>query len=282
MRVNEIAAAIHRRMCEDSRFGYSWGERWGANPETWVIDGKSYTIKVGDYDCSSSVLTAWRLALSHTKYAGRLDSATYTGNMVCVFLGSGLFTWEDMDFLAESGDLYLNETDHVAMCQTQEPDVLSEFSINENGEVYGGKRGDQTGWESSVHGYYDFPWDGILHYNGKADGEVREDIRYRVSTDPDGKVWLPEMVGKYDTGGSGDDFAGEPGEPIRWVAVEGVKYRACTEDSGWLPTVDAYNVNDLDYGCAGDGSPITDFEILDDWVNCEMHKTIDTIKIWRK
>lgn len=111
---------------------------------------------------------------------------------------------------------------------------------------------------------------------------VKKDIRYRVSTDENGREWLPEMVGLKDTSGSGDDFAGIEGKPIRWIAVEGVKYRACTEDSGWLPTVDAYNVNDLDYGCAGDGSPITDFEILDDSVNCEMHKTIDTIKIWRK
>ena len=27
MRVNEIAAQIHRKMCNDERFGYSWEER---------------------------------------------------------------------------------------------------------------------------------------------------------------------------------------------------------------------------------------------------------------
>ena len=73
-----------------------------------------------------------------------------------------------MSYLAKPGDLYLNEANHVAMCQTQTPDVLSEFSWGDNG-AYGNRRGDQSGNEASVHGYYDYPWDGILHYNGKAD-----------------------------------------------------------------------------------------------------------------
>lgn len=179
MRVNEIAAAIHKRMCEDSRFGYSWEERYGAFPETWVIDGKPYEIKVGDYDCSSSCITAWQLALSHTEHAGALEGATYTGNMRSVFVGSGLFEWKSMDFLAEPGDLYLNEANHVAMCQTQYPDILSEFSSNEYGGCYGGERGDQTGWESHVAGYYDYPWDGILHYIGD-DGDEPKGKLYGI------------------------------------------------------------------------------------------------------
>lgn len=52
MRLNEIAAEIHRRMCEDDRFGYSWEERYGAVWEAWTIDGKGYRIRVDDYDCS--------------------------------------------------------------------------------------------------------------------------------------------------------------------------------------------------------------------------------------
>ncbi len=169
MRVNEIAAYIHKRMCNDDRFGYSWEERHGASYEKWKVDGKDYSISVGDYDCSSSTIDAWRTALQHTKYRGALDAAITTRNMRSVFTSSGLFTWKPMSFLAEPGDLYLNEANHVAMCQTQVPDVLSEFSWGDNG-AYGNKRGDQSGQEASVHGYYDYPWDGILHYNGKADG----------------------------------------------------------------------------------------------------------------
>lgn len=170
MRTNEVAAEIHRRMCEDDRFGYSWEERYGAEEETWTIGGMDYVICVGDYDCSSSTVTAWSLALSHTEFAGALENAMTTRDMVVVFTESGLFTWESPDFLAEPGDLYLNEENHVAMCQTQYPDVLSEFRWGDKG-AFGNKRGDQSGKEACVRGYYDYKpggWDGILHYTGIA------------------------------------------------------------------------------------------------------------------
>lgn len=171
---NLIARDIHRRMVEDSRFGYSWSERWGAIPETWTVQGQRFRIAVGDYDCSSSTITAWRKALEGTSYGGKLDRATYTGNMRSVFLASGLFEWKPMSFIAKPGDLYLNEANHVAMCCVQEGnvDTLTEFSGNEHGGAYGGRRGDQTGWEAHLANYYDYPWDGILHYNGKADSAM--------------------------------------------------------------------------------------------------------------
>ena len=190
MRINEIAAEIHKRMCEDDRFGYSWEERYGANPEAWEIDGKQYSIRVGDYDCSSSTITAWAIALRGTAYEGCLEDATYTGNMRSVFVASGLFEWMPMSFTACQGDLYLNEANHVAMCQSQEPDMLSEFSWGDNG-AYGNKRGDQSGQEASVHGFYDYPWDGILHYNGKADTvskAIDEIIDYKTIDPKTGKL----------------------------------------------------------------------------------------------
>ena len=272
---NIIARDIHRRMVDDNRFGYSWAERWGAYNEQWTVDGHTFTMSVGDYDCSSSTIQAWRKALLGTKYAGCLDGATYTGNMRSVFTKSGLFEWKPMSFLAEPGDLYLREDSHVAMCFTQYPDVLTEFCISETGGTTG-RRGDQTGGEAAVHSYYDYPWDGILHYNGKADSGGGQPapspepsgnpkaIHFRVSTDPSGRSWLPEMWGHYDTGGSSDEFAGEPGVPIRWVAIKDVKrYRVRTSMSGWLPWVSGYNVNDLDGGCAGDGSPIVALQVDD-------------------
>ena len=164
----QVAADIHKRMVNDDRFGYSWAERLGANKETWTVDGVTFPIKVGDYDCSSSCIEAWADALYGTKYSDMIRKATYTGNMRSVFVGTGLFEWKPISFIASPGDLYLNESDHVAMCQRQEPDELSEFSISETGGTTG-KRGDQTGHEAAVNPYYDYPWDGILHYNGKAD-----------------------------------------------------------------------------------------------------------------
>lgn len=166
MGLGDTAAAIHRRMCDDPRFGYSWAERWGATAESWTVGGKTFPIAVGDYDCSSSTITAWRKALTGTKYAALLDGATYTGNMRMVFLASGLFEWKPASYSAQPGDLWLNEANHVAMCQGG--GRLSEFSSSETGGIYG-VRGDQTGWESHVCGWYSYPWDGVLHYNGKAD-----------------------------------------------------------------------------------------------------------------
>lgn len=237
MRLNEIAAAIHKRMCEDDRFGYSWEERYGAVWETWTIDGKDYRIRVGDYDCSSSTITAWATALQGTPWEGALDSATYTGNMSEVFCASGLFERMGMSFLAETGDIYLNDGMHAAMCQTQYPDVLSEFSWGDNG-AYGNQRGDQSGWEAHVCAYYDYPFDCILHFVGGDPGAApsRENVapdvpdstqdlpmpRFRVAVMRDGaKEWLPWMLGTHDEGGSSDTFAGEPGCGIVDIEFEG-------------------------------------------------------------
>lgn len=188
MRVNEIAAAIHRHMCECPKHGYTQGSgRWGAGPQadcTLWLDGRKYVVPGNDFDCSSSVKKAWELALQYTEYAGCLGVdgydahgnwvSWYTGNERSGFLSTGLFDWMPMSFTADTGDLYLNERHHVAMCQTQQPDVLSEFLSNEWGGITGGSVGDQTGGESVVRAFWwpSWGWDGILHYNGKADADM--------------------------------------------------------------------------------------------------------------
>lgn len=173
----EVAARIHAAMCNDPAFGYTMDyTRWGTGGTGYLTitdGGRTYSVRRGDYDCSSSVITAWRRALEGTRYEGRLDNATYTGNMVSEFINSGLFEYKPISFKASTGDLYIAPGRHVAMCQTQVPDVLSEFSVNEKGSAYGGRVGDQTGREAYVHGYYDYPWSGILHYNGKADAKPK-------------------------------------------------------------------------------------------------------------
>lgn len=173
---NEVAAYFHRRMCEDARFGYSQGgNRWGGSTvEAWTFQGVTGRFAIGDRDCSSSVIDCWAEALRGSDYEGALDGATYTGNMRAVFVGSGLFRWHPRGdgYIAQTGDVYLNERAHTAMCQSAVPDVLSEFLINEHGGITGGQVGDQTGMESVVRPYWDFPWDGTLEYNGKADEDM--------------------------------------------------------------------------------------------------------------
>ena len=163
----DIAAQLHRNMCDHPGFGYSWAERYGG-PEivVWTVAGRSYAFNVGDYDCSSSAGTVWRKILEGTPFEGVLDGAPSTHYMKDVYLASGLFEWWDW-WDATPGDLMLNSGYHVAVAQPY--GELSEFSSNEYGGAYGGQRGDQTGWESHVCSRYNYPWDGCLHYNGGAD-----------------------------------------------------------------------------------------------------------------
>ena len=103
--------------------------------------------------------------------------------------------------------------------------ILDEFSISEAGGI-DGEPGDQTGSESSIHGFYEY-WDGILHYvggsmdgsspssalaSGESSGDDLPMPRYRVAIMRGGvKTWLPWMRGMIDEGASSDTFAGEPG-----------------------------------------------------------------------
>lgn len=208
----DVAAALHAHLCEHDWHGYDWGARWGDGEGVCqvTVGGESFEVEQGDRDCSSSVIECWREALRGTAYEGTLDGATYTGNMRSVFCASGLFEWKPMSFTAQRGDVYLNEANHTAMCQTAVPDMLSEFSINENGGCYGGKVGDQTGRESRVRAYYDYPWDGILHYNGAADATAEQ----RRFPDVSPSAWYADAVDYvadrgymtgYDGGGFGPD-----------------------------------------------------------------------------
>lgn len=172
---NEIASQLHAHLCVCPKHGYSQGTaRYGTDNycEVTCTDGVKYRLRGGDRDCSSSVCEVWQKAIANTPYAGRLDGATWTGNMRQVFVDSGLFTWHPMGdgYVAQTGDIYLNDLKHTALCQSADPDLLSEFYLSENGTIYG-QQGDQTGWESRIRAYYDFPWTGILAYNHKADTE---------------------------------------------------------------------------------------------------------------
>ena len=205
----EAAAAIHYHMVTEPEHGYTQGnERWGNDGMCKVeSQGFTFTFPSGDRDCSSSVIEAWELALSVTKFAGALNNATYTGNMLAIFSDSGLFSpWYAHEVIAERGDIYLthmeNGGQHTAMCQSSQPDMLSEFLINEFGDIVGGLLGDQTDFESVYRNYYDFPWMYILKYNGMADFDV-----------------TPKQ---------------EPGEPINDL---GFYYRVHVQDLGWLDPV---------------------------------------------
>lgn len=146
--------------------GYSQANRMGdGTTETICLsDGTTVTIAGGDRDCSSAVVTALRAVGVNT------FGASYTGNMREQLLKTGLFGWRKMGVKsAQRGDIYLNEKCHTAVCVSPygsaRGDLLAQFSISEKGTVTGTK-GDQTGRESNIKAYYNYPWDGTLYWLG--------------------------------------------------------------------------------------------------------------------
>lgn len=151
--VNKITKAekATRQMeawANDDAHGYDQIYRWGER---------------GDYDCSAAVIQAWQNAGVPVKSSG----ATYTGNMLPVFLRCGF-----VDVTASvnrstgaglsRGDVLLNTSHHTAMYCGSNKEV--EASINEKGTATGGKPGDQTGREFLIRSYRNYPWTHVLRY----------------------------------------------------------------------------------------------------------------------
>ena len=164
----EVALLLFVHLCTHNKHGYTMdvNGRQGSGEEVVDIYGHKYTIKGGDRDCSSAIISAFEAA------GISCGGATYTGNMKKCMVASGNFKAEPMTYIAQGSDVYLNEKYHTAMCISAVPDVLGQFSINEKGTGYGGKVGDQLqkGEYDSTYGrgeshlkpYYDYPWDCIL------------------------------------------------------------------------------------------------------------------------
>ena len=173
-----VAAQIMEHLCTCPEHGYSQPGRYGTSGYCSVKTAAG-TIKVkkGDRDCTSATAESWELALQGTPYEGKISRTAWTGNMIDMFVGSGLFSKKPMSFDACRGDVYhVHNSDHqhAAMCTQNDrnADLLAEFSIAETGGI-DGQPGDQTGRESSIHAFYD-GFECILHYNGKADTTTKQ------------------------------------------------------------------------------------------------------------
>lgn len=177
--------------------GYSQANRMGdGTTETICLsDGTTVTIAGGDRDCSSAVVTALRAVGVNT------FGASYTGNMREQLLKTGLFGWRKMGVKsAQRGDIYLNEKCHTAVCVSPygsaRGDLLAQFSISEKGTVTGTK-GDQTGRESNIKAYYNYPWDGTLYWLGDGktlNGSNTEVADNTVSSLGDTRYFGPKMA----------------------------------------------------------------------------------------
>ena len=137
-------------IANDNSHGYDQNSRWGP-----------------DYDCSSLVISAFEQAGVKVKTGG----ATYTGNMKSVFLKYGFSDVTGSINLSSGsglkrGDVLLNTVHHTALVVTDGGGTIVNASINENGKTKGGRKGDQTGKEIYTRGYYNYPWNVVLRYNG--------------------------------------------------------------------------------------------------------------------
>lgn len=164
----QAAAEVMRHLVEHDAHGYTQSSGRIGNSIWESIDfmGINIPFRGGDRDCSAGVISAWQ-AVGSVVGHDLTGYASFTGDMVSGLTSTGLWEKKPMSFIADPGDLYLSYTKgHVGMCYSQTPDLIMEFLINENGKIVGGKEGDQTGRESVIQAYRDFPWDCIMHYKG--------------------------------------------------------------------------------------------------------------------
>lgn len=150
----------------DAGHGYTWDDRWGDGTyETVTLsDGSTVSIQNGDRDCSSGVISALQAVGVDThgaSYTGRHARRAAQDRPVRVgtHVGSALREAE--------GTSTSTRPKHTSVCKSEDPDLLMQFSINENGGVHGGKKGDQTGSESNVRPFRDYPYDGRLVWKNR-------------------------------------------------------------------------------------------------------------------
>ena len=152
-KIIDDAVAWAVEIANDDSHGYDQTNRWGL-----------------DYDCSSLVIQAFENAGCPVKTNG----ASYTGNMVDVFLNTGFVDVTSQVNLAtgeglKEGDVVW-KSGHVEMI-IQNGQIVG-ARINENGEVTGGETGDQTGQEIRVRAYYNYPWTIVLRLPADSSGGV--------------------------------------------------------------------------------------------------------------
>lgn len=130
------------------------------------------------------------------------------------------------------------ETDHVGIVESNHDGYLATIEGNTDNGIVARKVRSYGSVVGVVRPYY----------SGGAPepSKPTKPVVFRLSTHSKGKRWLKE----------GREH-GTKNWRIRWIAIKGCgRYRVCTKNGGWLPWVDKYDITNLDYGCAGDGSPI--------------------------
>ena len=156
-----------RYWCETASMGYSQYDRWNFN------------AAAGNCDCSSLVIHCLQEAGFDT------GDATYTGNLSANLTARG-WTRVANDGQPQAGDILLNDADHVAVYLGG--GMLAQASISENNTI-AGNAGDQTGWETNVSRYYDYPWNCYLRYTGESEEDMTIDELFQAKGNDGRNLW---------------------------------------------------------------------------------------------
>jgi cell wall-associated NlpC family hydrolase len=122
----------------------------------------------GETDCSALVIiTCQRAGLLPGNNIRGSRGATYTGNMRVNFKDRGWRVLPDKPVSQlQPGDVLLNDDNHTAMYVGN--GQIAVARIDEHGNARGGDLGNQTGRETLVGPYYDYPWSCVLRLHGTA------------------------------------------------------------------------------------------------------------------
>lgn len=155
--VNTLIARM-RYWCEVANMGYSQSDRWNFNP------------KAGNCDCSSLVIHCLREAGFDT------GTAVNTADLSVNLTSRG---WKRLpvDGHPKAGDILLNDVNHVAVYLGG--GQLAQASNSEHNSLYG-TAGDQTGRETNISPYYNFPWNCYLRYESEDDMPTAQEIAEAV------------------------------------------------------------------------------------------------------
>lgn len=126
--VNDRAAQVMEHLCSHSAHGYSQPNRAGVGTGGSVSERITLTdgTVVGIAFGDRDCSSA--AIECYAALGVDCGGATYTGNMRRCMTGTGMFSW------------------------------ITDLSQRQ--------RGDQTGYESNIKGYYNYPWNGLLRYVG--------------------------------------------------------------------------------------------------------------------
>lgn len=153
-------------LAADQSHGYSQQSRWGP-----------------DYDCSSSVISAWQTAGVPVKTAG----ATYTGNMKKIFLANGFSdVTKKVDLASGSGlvaaDVLLNEDGRGTSGNGHTSMYAGDgLLVHARGQSYGSSKSGDQGTEIAVTAYRNHPYYTVLRYTG---GQAAETSAGTMENDP--------------------------------------------------------------------------------------------------